>query len=301
VNPVCAVLLAAVAVGATACSSSSAATQAAPDASGPVTVVASTDVYGDIVKVIGGDAVTVTSIIDDPDLDPHEYEGDAQTQLALSKARLVVENGGGYDDFVDTLLSSAPTRPAVVDVADLSGYDQGSAEFNEHLWYDFPTMVGLAERLRADLTAAAPARAATFSANAEAFTAQLQTMERREAAIKKAHAGEGVAVTEPVPLYLLDAAGLDDKTPAAFSKAVEEGTDVAPSVLRATTDLFDQHQVAMLVDNEQTGGPQTDAVRAAAGRNGIPVVPVTETLPAGQTYLTWMQGYLGTISRALGA
>ena len=98
-------------------------------------MVASTNVYGDIVKTIGGPAVAVTSIIDNPEKDPHEYEADARTQLALSKAQLVIENGGGYDDFMDTMVKSARAKPTVINVADVSGRNQHPAdgEFNEHL------------------------------------------------------------------------------------------------------------------------------------------------------------------------
>ena len=290
----------------TGCSSGAGAAGAAsPGAAGStatVSVVASTNVYGDIVQAVGGDAVTVTSIISSPDRDPHEYEADAQTQLALSKAQLVVENGGGYDDFVDTMLSSAPSKPVTINVTDLSGYDQEPAdgEFNEHLWYDLPTVAKLATRLSTDLAAAAPAQAATFAANAKTFTAQLQKLQEQEAALKAEHGGEGVAITEPVPGYLLAAAGLTNKTPAEFSEAIEEDTDVPPAALKQTLDLFDQRQVALLAYNEQTSGPQTEAVLAAAERHDIPVVPVTETLPEGQSYLTWMQATITAVGDALG-
>lgn len=298
-------LIATVAVTAAACSSSPGSTvPGSPAASDPgtVSVVASTDVYGDIVTVIGGDAVRVTSIIDDPDKDPHEYEANAQTQLALSKAQLVVENGGGYDDFVDTMLGSSAGKPTLVNVAALSGYDQEPAqgEFNEHLWYDFPTMKKLAEQLSTDLAAAAPARTATFRANAATFTGALDKLEQDEAAIKAEHAGTGVAITEPVPLYLLDAAGLTNKTPPEFSEAIEEDTDVPPAVLQQTLDLFATKQVALLAYNSQTTGPQTEAVLDAATKNGVAVVPVTETLPAGETYLTWMQKNVDAVAAGVG-
>ena len=127
------VLIAVVALGVAGCSTGSAGSPSASPTSssaassaGPVNVVASTNVYGDIVKAIGGPAASVTSIIDRPDKDPHEYEADARTQLALSKAQLVIENGGGYDDFVDTMLKSARTRPAVINVADVSGLEPAS-------------------------------------------------------------------------------------------------------------------------------------------------------------------------------
>jgi zinc/manganese transport system substrate-binding protein len=268
---------------------------------GPVRVVASTNVYGDIVKAIGGPAVAVSSIIDSPTKDPHEYEADARTQLALSKAQLVIENGGGYDDFVDTMLRSARTKPTVINVADVSGRNQHSAdgEFNEHLWYDFPTVEKLAAQLVTDLSADAPGQAATLRSNAKAFTAQLGQLRQDEAAINAKHAGEGVAITEPVPLYLLEAAGLVNKTPESFSAAIEEDTDVPPSVLKETESLFDTKQVKLLAYNQQTTGTQTEAVLAAAKRNNIPVVPVTETLPTDQSYLSWMQANLRAISTAL--
>ena len=290
----------------TGCSSGAGAAGAAsPGAAGStatVSVVASTNVYGDIVQAVGGDAVTVTSIISSPDRDPHEYEADAQTQLALSKAQLVVENGGGYDDFVDTMLSSAPSQPVTINVTDLSGYDQEPAdgEFNEHLWYDLPTVAKLATRLSTDLAAAAPAQAATFAANAKTFTAQLQKLQEQEAALKAEHGGEGVAITEPVPGYLLAAAGLTNKTPAEFSEAIEEDSDVAPAVLQETLALFEDKQVKLLAYNEQTTGPQTESVLKAAQQNDVAVVPVTETLPDGETYLTWMQKNLDAVAAGLG-
>jgi zinc/manganese transport system substrate-binding protein len=301
-------LAAVVLLGVAGCSTGSAGSPSgsptsasAASGAGQVMVLASTNVYGDIVKTIGGPAVAVSSIIDSPDKDPHEYEADARTQLALSKAQLVIENGGGYDDFVDTMLKSAPNKPTVINVADVSGLDQHPAdgEFNEHLWYDFPTVEKLAAQLVTDLSAAAPGQAATFASNAKAFTAQLDQLQREEAAIKAKHAGEGVAITEPVPLYLLEAAGLVNKTPEAFSEAIEEDTDVSPAVLEETENLFDTKQVKLLAYNQQTTGPQTEAVLAAAKRNNIPVVPVTETLPTDQTYLLWMQANLRGVSAAL--
>ena len=293
---------AALALALSACSGS-----ATPAASGPastggtIAVVASTNVYGDLVKRVGGDAVEVTSIIDDPAQDPHEYTANARTQLALSKAQVVVENGGGYDDFVATMLSATTATPRVVNVADVSGYDQKPAEgeFNEHLWYDFPTMVKLTDQLQRDLSALAPDRAATFQQNAAALTGQLQGLEKTEATLAEKHRGTGVAITEPVPLYLLDASGLVDRTPEAFSEAVEEGTDVPAAVLQETLALFSGKQVGLLAYNEQTTGPQTEAVLAAAKTNGVPVVGMTETLPAGQDYVSWMQGNLDAVGSAL--
>jgi zinc/manganese transport system substrate-binding protein len=266
-----------------------------------VNVVASTNVYGDIVKQIAGDKVHITSIISDPDADPHSYEANTQNQLELSKADLVIENGGGYDDFIDTMLKSAKNSSAkVLNVVDISGKKApAGGELNEHVWYDFPTVEKLTDQIVSALSADDAADASAFSANAAAFKTKLQGFESTEATIKAAHSGEGVAITEPVPLYMLEACGLDNKTPADFSEAIEEGTDVSPTVLKETLDLFADKEVKLLAYNEQTSGPETEQVLKAAKDNDIAVVPVTETLPAGQDYLTWMSGNLSAVQSAL--
>ncbi|MEU2538000.1 metal ABC transporter solute-binding protein, Zn/Mn family [Streptomyces iakyrus] len=266
-----------------------------------VAVVASTDVWGDIARRVGGDRVDVTSVISDPDQDPHSYEADPQNQLALSKAEVVVENGGGYDDFVDRMLKSGHNDSAeVVNAVEVSGKKAPKGgELNEHVWYDFPTVAEVADRISAALAEADPGDAAAFEKNAAAFKAKLAPLEAEEAQIKKAHGGEGVAITEPVPLYMTEASGLVNRTPAPFSEAIEEGDDVSPRVLQQSLALFSGKKVKVLVYNEQTSGPQTEKAEAAAKAAGIPVVPVTETLPKGKDYLGWMTGNVGALASAL--
>lgn len=273
----------------------------APSAdSSRISVVAATNAWGDVAKQIGGGDVSVTSIIDDPDKDPHEYQASGQDQLKLSKAQVVIVNGAGYDDFVGDMLAALHTRPIVVNVADVSGYDQHAAGFNEHLWYDFGTVQKVAQRLEAAYEKTRPSATAAFQANTKAFAASLGRLSQREAHLKAQYAGEGVAITEPVPLYMLEAIGLVDKTPDKFSEAVENDTDVAPAVLHETLDLFSTHSVALLAYNEQTTGVQTRKVLEAARANDVPVVAVAETMPKGATYLTWMRANLDAIAAALG-
>ncbi|MGW7510426.1 metal ABC transporter solute-binding protein, Zn/Mn family [Streptomyces massasporeus] len=266
-----------------------------------VAVVASTNVYGDIARRIGGDRVDVTSVISDPDQDPHSYEADPQNQLALSKAKVVIENGGGYDDFVDHMLKGGHHDSAeVINAVAVSGRTAPKGgELNEHVWYDFPTVAKVADRISAALAEADPGDAAAFEKNTAAFKAKLKPLEAREAQIKKAHGGDGVAITEPVPLYMLEACGLVNRTPAEFSEAIEEGDDVSPRVLQESLALFSGKKVKALVYNEQTSGPQTEKAEAAAKAAGIPVVPVTETLPKGEDYLGWMTANLDALASAL--
>ncbi|MET9877656.1 zinc ABC transporter substrate-binding protein [Actinacidiphila glaucinigra] len=281
-------------------SSDEAASAGSTASASKVTVVASTNVYGDIVERIGGDRVDVTSIISDPAQDPHSYEAGTRNQLALSKAKVVVENGGGYDDFVDRMLGSGNASPEVVNAVEVSGRTApAGGELNEHVWYDFPSVSKVADRIADALGKADPDNAGTFAKNAAAFKKSLTALQDKEASLKSAHAGEGVAITEPVPLYLLEASGLANRTPEEFSEAVEEGDDVSAKVLQATLDLLSDRKVKALVYNEQTSGAQTEKVKSAADAAGVPVVPVTETLPAGKDYLTWMNDNVDALADAL--
>lgn len=272
-----------------------------PNGDGKLSIVASTNVYGDIASTIAGDAVDVTAIMDNPAQDPHSFEASAQNQLAVSKADIIIENGGGYDDFMDTMRKSAGDKATVLNVVDISGKKAtAGAELNEHVWYDFPTIQKLTAKLVAALSKADASQATTFQKNADAFTGKLTALENREAALKQKHAGEGAAITEPVPLYMLDAIGLVNKTPESFSSAIEEGTDVSPAVLNEMLHLFSGSAVKVFAYNEQTSGPETEKVLAAAKSAGVPVVPVTETLPEGKDYISWMTGNLDAVAKALG-
>ena len=282
-----------------ACASSPSGT-AAPSATttptrGAIAVVASTNVWGDVVSQVGGDRVDVTSIITDPSADPHSYEANARTQLAVSGAALVVANGGGYDDFVDTMVGALASKPVVIHAVDIAN----TGDENEHVWYDLPGVRAVADEVAVRLGRLAPADAAKFTANAQAFDDKVAGIERQVAALRAAHAGAPVAITEPVPLYLLDEAGLVDATPPDFSAAIEEETDVAPNVLAETLAQFADHEVDALVYNAQTTGPETEQVLGAAQSAGIPVVPVTETLPTGDDYVGWMTANVTAIGDAL--
>jgi zinc/manganese transport system substrate-binding protein len=273
--------------------------QAAASAEDGVSVVASTNVYGDIAATVGGPAVQVTSIIGDPSADPHSFEASARTQLTVSRADVVVENGGGYDAFLDTLLSSTGTDATVVNAVDVSGKQAAGGELNEHVWYDVPTMREVAGRIASALAAVDPGNAATYTANAADLTGRLDGLIDEEAAARTAIDGAGVAVTEPLPGYLLDALGAEDRTPTEFSKAIEEGNDVSAAVLEQTLQLLRSGSVRALVYNEQTTGPETQLVLHAARNAGIALVPVTETLPAGQDYVSWMRRNVDAVAAAL--
>ena len=315
-------LLGSTALALSACSGTASSSGASAEDGGKVAVVASTDVYGDLVRSIGGDLVDVTSIIDSPDKDPHEYEATARDQLALSNAALVIENGGGYDAFVDTMIdasgSTAPVITATV-VAGLeeehdhaeesagaeseeSGHDEEGHEhaaYNEHVWYDLTAVREMVTAIADELSAIDADDAATYEENAATLGASLDGLIEREAEMEGTLGGRSIAITEPVPLYLTEALGLVNATPEEFSEAVEEGTDVPATTLQETLALFSDGTVDALVFNEQTESSQTQAVLDAAEAAGVPTVGVTETLPEGDDYVTWMTANLDALEGAL--
>lgn len=292
-----ATVVAAGTLGLAACGSSGVASGDRPHDT-MVSVVASTDVWGDIAAQVAGQLagtrVTITSIISDPSADPHSYEASTRNELTVSRADVIIENGGGYDDFMQTLRDAATVKGTVLDAVTISGKSG-----NEHVWYDFPSVAKIADRIADALAAKDHADAATFRANAAAFVTKLSNLQAREAQLSKAHAGTGVAITEPVPLYLLEACGLVNKTPPAFSEAVENDTDVPLRVLQQTKQLFSTGAVKLLAYNAQTVDPEVQQLLDTAHAYGIAVVPVTETLPAGKHYLDWMTDNLAAVAAAL--
>jgi zinc/manganese transport system substrate-binding protein len=267
---------------------------------GVLRVVASTNVYGAIAEEIAGGKAEVTSIISDPAQDPHEFEGSGRVQLALSRADVVIVNGGGYDDFAPRMLEASGNSAArVIDAVELPGYDAGAEGFNEHVWYDYPTMKVVANAIAAALGIADPAQADAFQSRADGVVAELDALIALEGSVAASSSGAGVIITEPVPLYVLDACGLRNLTPTEFSAAIEEGSDVPPALLQSVLNLIGDGSAAVVVYNAQTGGPQTDAVIDIAAQNGVPAIGVTETLPTGMTYVEWQTALLTGLQQAL--
>lgn len=310
------------------CSSSESSGSSGGETGGRPTVVASTNVWGSVAEAVAGDRADVQAIIADPSADPHSYEASPADAAALSRASLVVYNGGGYDEFVDDVLASASDVPSVdaysflgdhghdhadetseasADQAESSGdHTEGdhaghdhSGE-NEHVWYDPEVAAATAEAVAEQLGTIDPDNASYYTANAEAFHEDMHQVSDITDRIAQQRPGAPVAQTEPIAHYLLENADLDDRTPEDFENAIEEGNDPSPAAIAATRDLFTSRSVDVLVYNVQTEDNVTADVRRVAEENGVPVVEVTETLPEGVTYLEWQRGAAQSLADALG-
>lgn len=257
------------------------------EADGKVGVVASTNVYGDIVKQIGGSHVDVTSVLSDPNVDPHGYESNAKNAATVYDAKLVVENGLGYDSFMQELTSAAKSRgQTVITAAKVLGISGNDA--NPHLWYDVAHMPKVADAIAGALSKADSKHSAEYRKNAATFTKSLQPIEKVLASIKAKENGAKIAYTERVAGYLLTEAGLQLGIPAGFPKAVEDGDDPSPGDTLAFDKALQKHTVRALVYNSQVTDKQTDQLKKQATAAGVPLVPVTETMPPKSAdYQAW--------------
>jgi zinc/manganese transport system substrate-binding protein len=263
-------------------------------------VVAAENMWGDVVKQIGGRHAVVDSIISDPSSDPHLYASNPRDAARLAQANLVVVNGLGYDDFARKLLAaSSSAKRRVLTFADV--IKPPGADPNPHLWYDVPRLPAAAHAIAGALAAEDPQDAAYFRGNAARFVRALGPLNATLAAIRGRHAGAPVAYTERVPGYLLEAAGLTIKTPPGFASAIESGSEPGPGDTQRLNDLVSGRKIKALLYNSQAVTPVTKRLRSLAARSGVPVIAVTETLPRDEpTFQAWQRDQAQALLKALG-
>ena len=240
-----------------------------------------------------------TSIMSNPNTDPHTFEASPAVAREISSARLVVQNGVGYDDWATTIENAAPDDGRqVINVQQLLKLPDSTP--NPHLWYNPATMPKVASAIAAGLGQIDPARASYYKANAAKFTASLSAWTTALAAFKAAHPGTPVATTEPVADYMLQAAGADNLTPWAFQADIMNGTDPSPQDTAAENALFTQRKVKAFLYNQQVTDSLTESFIQLANQNGIPVVGVYETMPTpGFDYQSWMLAEVSALNKAV--
>jgi zinc/manganese transport system substrate-binding protein len=255
---------------------------------GRIVVIGAESQYADVISQVGGQYVQATGIMSNPNTDPHSFEASPAIVREVSEARLVVQNGLGYDEFMTTIENAAPSSGRqVINVQQLLKLPDSTP--NPHLWYDPATMPKVADAIAAKLSAVEPDHAAYFTANAKRFTAALDAWYGAIAAFKKAYAGTPVATTEPVADYLLTAVGADNRTPWTFQADIMNGVDPSPQDVAAERALFTERKVNVFLYNQQVTDSLTESLIALAKQSHIPVVGVYETMPApGYDYQTWM-------------
>lgn len=265
---------------------------------GKLDVVAAENTYGNIAAQIGGPRVSVTSILTSPNADPHLFEPGTSSGLAVAVADVVLQNGLDYDAFITRLEDAAPSKNrVVVTMADVLGVHGNGA--NPHLWYDIPQLDRIAAATAHAFTRADPAHAAAYRRGLHRFERSLAPLRREIATIHTRFRGTPIAYTEPVPEYLVSAAGLRNVAPESFTRLIEEGVEPSASAVATMNALVSEHRIRALLYNRQAVSPMTARLREAAQRAGIPVVPVSETLPAHLTFQRWQLEQARALAAAL--
>jgi zinc/manganese transport system substrate-binding protein len=271
-------------------------TAAARAADGPIAVVAAENFYGDVAAQIGGSHVAVVSIMNNPDQDPHLFETAPSTVRQIAAAQVVILNGADYDPWMAKLIQVTP-RPgrSVIDAAELVHKKAGD---NPHLWYDPATMPAVAEALAATLTAADPAHSLEYAARLKTFLASLKPVTAKIAALREKYAGAPVTASEPVFGYMAGVLGLKMRNESFQLSIMNDTEPSARDVAAFETDLK-THQVRVMFYNKQASDKAVQRLVDLAHKAKIPVVGVTETMPANVSFQDWMLGEINDTEKAL--
>jgi zinc/manganese transport system substrate-binding protein len=265
---------------------------------GPLQVIAGENFWGSIAAQLGGSHVAVTSIVTNPNTDPHEYESSATDARAFATADYVILNGAGYDDWGQKLLSGNPSRSRrVLSIADFLNKKAGD---NPHFWYNPDWVDKVADRITADYQALDSADSAYFTQQREALRSALKPYHDAIEHIRSAFSGVPVGSTESIFVYMAQALGLNLISPPDFMQAISEGTDPPAQTVAWFQDQISHDQLKVLVYNTQTSTPITDNLKQLAARNGIPVVGFSETVePTTASFQDWQTRQLNSLQAAL--
>jgi zinc/manganese transport system substrate-binding protein len=266
---------------------------------GQIAAVGAENQYANVISQIGGQYVSVSAIESNPNTDPHTFEASPSVAQTVGAARLVVQNGLGYDTYINQIESAQPSAARkVIDVQKLLGLPDSTP--NPHLWYGPETMPAVARAVQRDLSALQPAHAAYFAANERRFEASLAPWLQALKQFARRYPSTPVAVTEPVGNYVLQAAGTMIMTPFTLQADVMNGVDPAPQDVTEQSRLLSQHRVKVLLYNQQVTDSVTQSFLADARSAGIPVVGVYETMPVpGYDYQSWMFAEVHALEQAV--
>ncbi|HSZ29591.1 MAG TPA: zinc ABC transporter substrate-binding protein [Pseudonocardiaceae bacterium] len=270
-----------------------------PSGNAKIAVVAAENFWGSIAAQVGGEHVTVHSIVTSPDADPHDYEPTPADGRALATAQYVIENGVGYDPWVAKLVDAnpAPAR-SVLNVGDLVGVKEGG---NPHRWYSPDDVHRVIEQIAADYQRIDPADAGYFDQQKQTYETQgLARYHQLIADIKSKYGGTPIGASESIVTPLAAGLGLTVETPESFLDAVSEGTDPTAADKITVDQQIKTKQIKIFVFNSQNATPDVTALVTAAKAHGIPVATITETLvPATASFQDWQVAELQGIEHAL--
>ncbi|MFA6041028.1 MAG: zinc ABC transporter substrate-binding protein [Methylophilus sp.] len=258
-----------------------------------ISVLAAENIYGSIAQSIGGNAINVTSVLNNPNQDPHLFSVDPRTAAAFHQAQLIIINGAAYDPWAENLTQSTPAT--IINVAQLAHIANGS---NPHIWYNFQVIEAFANHLADTLTQLDPKNKIRFTQNLKTFLTQLHELQHHTQQLKTKLSGKPITATEPVATYLTNALGLTMLN-QGFQTSMMNDTEPSVHDRAAMIDSLKQHHVKILIINLQVSDPINQQLQQLANANKIAVVGVTELLPVNEHYLSWMTKNVNHISQPL--
>jgi zinc/manganese transport system substrate-binding protein len=271
----------------------------AGEKSGVIVAIGAENEYANVLSQIGGKYVSVSAILKNPNTDPHTFEASASVAEEVARAQLIVQNGVGYDSFMNNIENASPNSARKIITAQ-NVLDLPTDTPNPHLWYKPTTMPAVAKVMAKDLDKLDPSHSAYFAANLAAFDASLKPWLAAIATFKSKYPNTPVAVTEPVADYLLQAMGAKILTPFVFQADIMNGVDPAPEDITLEDNLFTKHKVKLFCYNQQVVDALTSSIRDTAASAHVPVVGVYETMPTpGYDYQTWMMAEVKAIEAAV--
>lgn len=277
-------------------SANSPETEQSADKTDKIMIVAAENFYGEAAKAVGGENVEVTSILDNSVADPEDYEPSANDAKLVSEASIVIYNGLGYDSWMEKLLDASRTddRTELAVSSEVLGYKEGD---NPHVWYNLESMPNLADEIAALLGKIDSENKEIYEKNADAYKNELAGLTEKTAALRS---------EEPVPIvlsesifeYMSESLNLEPKN-KAFSLAIFNGVEPAARDILAVEEDLKTNNVRLFVYNEKKKDKNVDRLVQLAQDNNVPVVSVTEQIPEGKTYITWMTDQLNSLESAL--
>lgn len=261
-----------------------------------VSIIAAENFYGDIAGQIAGADAVVTSILSNPDQDPHLFEASPSVARKLSDANVVIYNGVGYDPWISQALSGAP-RPGrkAIAVGELINKRDGD---NPHIWYSPETAAALAKALTGELIVQDPQHSRDYQARLQVFLQSLEPINTRISDLRASYSEVAVTATEPVYGYVLNAFNLQVKN-QRFQLSVMNETEPRASDVAAFQDDLENRSVKALVYNQQTQSPLAQRMLSIARQTNVPTVSVSEMQPGAMTYQAWIAGSLDSLEEAL--
>jgi zinc/manganese transport system substrate-binding protein len=266
---------------------------------GPLRIVVAENFWGSIVEQLAGSDADVTSIIANPDADPHDYEPTAEDARTVASAQYVVVNGIGYDPWVQKLLDANPVNGRrVLNVGDLLGLDAGA---NPHQWYSPASVRRVIARVSADIAELDPGHRNAYERRRRVYESiGLFEYNRLLEEINRRFSGTPIGATESIVAPWAAGAGLELVTPESFLDAIAEGNEPTRSDKAIVDEQIADRRIKVLVYNSQNATPDVQRLVDAARRAHIPVTTVTETLvPENATFQAWQVRELRSLLAAL--